>query len=390
MRRLALLSVLAACDGDIADAPGTPDAAEGVDANQLPPIPADTVPCEAPEHWPLVVRGGALPVQIHHRPGEELEAGQVLEHLGTAWQVEIDQLGFSPPPDDGGQCGDDGDFDVFLWQGSDAAYVEAFADIPSTAWGDQLVYMVIDPWGPYGGEILDTTVAHELNHAMQAADDWFDTPIAYEMTATFIEDVVFDDDDGYLEQLVDFQANPAWSLDRNDDYATWYMYGAAMYLHFVRDRYFAGDPAFVGTMWRGLRGDADFEDALDTLLPVPFLDSVVEFAAWRWFTNAFDDGAHFEEGAAFPAVSTAAVLVTFPADVAIEVMALGTAYVHVPNGGVTAAQVSLTGAAPEVTWVTQVIDGGRAIVVTALPMAADADPEDRTDTLYAATVHVEP
>ena len=34
--------------------------------------------------------------------------------------------------------------------------------------------------------------------------------------------------------------------DRDDGYETWFMYGAALYLRFVRDRYFGGDAAFIG------------------------------------------------------------------------------------------------------------------------------------------------
>jgi hypothetical protein len=385
--RRALLALLAACGGSGATAPdaAAPDAAE------LPPIPDDAIPCEAPEHWPLAATSKDLPLHVHHRPGEEAMAAEVLELLETAWAVEVDQLGFSPPPPDDGACGPDAGFDVFLWRGLQVSYVDAFADVEATPHDDQLVYMALDPWGPYGGELLDVTVAHELNHALQAADDWYDAEIVYEMTAVFVEDLVFDDDDGYLEQLIDFQASPDWSLDRNDDYATWYMYGAALYLRYLRDRHFAGSGAFAARMWSGLRGaDVDFEDALDDLLPVTFLDSAVEFAAWRWFTGARDDGAHFEEGASFPEVATVATLDALPADVPVEVMALGSAYVSIPAGGVEPSQISLEGAAAGVEWVTQVIDGGRAVVITALPLPENADPADRTDAMFAATLRVAP
>src|SRR5262249_3001145 len=163
-------------------------------------------------------------------------------------------------------------------------------------------------WGPYGGAILDTTVAHELNHAMQAADDWSDSAIVYEMTSVFVEDLVYDDDNQYVNQIVDFQAHPDWSLDHDDGYETWYMYGSALYLRFVRDHYVAGDGAFAGDMWMRLRSpygsdEPDFEDALDAILRaragVGFVDSVADFARWRYYTGAHDDGAHFREGATF-------------------------------------------------------------------------------------------
>ena len=33
--------------------------------------------------------------------------------------------------------------------------------------------------------------------------------------------------------LFDFQGNPDWSLDHDDGYETWYMYGAALWLHYI-------------------------------------------------------------------------------------------------------------------------------------------------------------
>src|SRR5205807_8990803 len=109
-------------------------------------------------------------------------------------------------------------FDVFLWAGHDECFVDVIAEEASTTYDDRDAYLVVDPWGTYGGAILDTTVAHEFNHALQAADDWSDAAIVYEMTAVFVEDLVYDDDNQYVNQIVDFQAHPDWSLDHDDKY----------------------------------------------------------------------------------------------------------------------------------------------------------------------------
>src|SRR5262249_30104102 len=157
-------------------------------------IPAGTVPCKAPGYWPRAIRSDRHPALIHYRTaGEEAAARQVLGYLDHAWDVEVGALGFRPPLADAGACGPDGAFDVFLWRGHEECYVDVTGENAATPYDDRTSFLVVDPWGPYGGAILDTTVAHELNHAMQAADDWSDTAIVYEMTAVFVEDLVYDD-----------------------------------------------------------------------------------------------------------------------------------------------------------------------------------------------------
>lgn len=416
---LALALVLTACGGGGAELDGGADGEGPRDGSMLPTIPADTIPCEDPQYWPLALRSTRHPVLVHYRaPEEEAMAREVMGYLDHAWDVEVGALGFRPPLDDTGHCGDDGALDVWLWRGNEQCYVDVIAENDATPHDDEYSYMVIDPWGRYGGPILDSTVAHELNHAFQAVDDWNDAEVVYEMTAVFVEDQVYDDDDQYVDQIADFQARPDWSLDRDDGYETWFMYGAALYLRFVRDRYFGGDPAFAGDMWRRLRspygsGEPDFEDALDAILRaragVGFLDSTIEFARWRVYTGARAGTAHFEEGASFAEPARAGAVRTSGGQVALSPMTLGSAYVDLTRqaGDPARVEIALTGASTAVTWVVQVVPGAgsdgdrltlpavidvtgdRTLVITTLPRA-DADPDDRTDARRSATLVVSP
>src|SRR6266536_1843956 len=124
MRRgvLFLFLFLGACHGG-APAQIDPDAAApGVDA---PPIPADTIPCDAPQYWPLSVRSDRHPVLVHYRTDDEAAmAREVLGYLDTGWDVEVGRLGFRPPLDDTGHCGPDGALDVYLWRGLREGYVD--------------------------------------------------------------------------------------------------------------------------------------------------------------------------------------------------------------------------------------------------------------------------
>ncbi len=421
---LLLLPAVAAACGD--SAPAAPAAAPP-DAAPIPcdpaadftgDIPAGAAPCSDARRWPHALASTAVPVTVHYPACEHAAmAGQVLALVEDAWAVETDVLGFSPPPSDEGACGDDGAFDVYLWPGSAESYVEAFADVPDTPHDDWLTFMVLDPWGPYGGDLLASTIAHELNHACQAADDWWEHIAAFELTATYVEDVVRPQDGAWLFVLDDFQAHPDWSVDRDDGYETWYMYGAALLLHFASERYFDGDPSIAGAMWRASRNppgdnEPDFEDALDALLQeragVGFADAVAELAAWRWYTGDRADGVHFADGALYPRPATTATVTGATASIDIEPMIYGTAYIDVLGTG--ERRVALSSSDDAVRWHVQVVPGaagatsdvldpagdtvsldgfdGRTLVVTALPRS-ERDPDDQTDARFGATLAIE-
>ena len=400
-----------------------------------PRPPWDTLPCDEPRYWPRQVESSTHPLIVHYRLAtEEDVAREVLQLLEISWEAEVDVLGFAAPLPDEGLCGPDERFDVFIWRGLEECYVDVLDVNPATDWNDWFAYLTLDPWGPYGGDLLDSTVAHELNHACQASDDWWESELILEATATFIEDVVFDDDDEYMDLLSDFQARPDWSLDYYDDYETWYMYGAALYLHFLRERHFDGDASFVAEMWRGCRNphgdeydpelnEPDFEDALDELLRaevgIGFIDTVVEFARWRWYTASRDDGRHFEEGALFPEealVASIGPIAVTPQRLEISPtpMMLGNAYVDLEGepGVVVSFSLEIEDR-PEALWVLQAVPGlddesdgelidlvdgsatvelddeGRRTLVLTLVPSGENDPDTRSDRRYAVTLAIE-
>lgn len=381
--------------------------------------PTGAYPCDHPDLWPESLESTAHPILVHYEePGDAAMAAEVVALLDSSWVVEFGPLGFLEPVSDGGACGGDARFDVFLWRGNESCYVDIF--------GDDIPFMVVDPWGPYGGAILDSTLAHELNHASQAAYDWNEPLIIFEMTSTFIEDVVFDEDDEYLLLLGDFQQFPDWSFDSSEAPGdNWFLYGSALYLLYLRDAHFAGDPSFVEDIWELSsnppgENEPDFEDALDTILQArssaSFFDSVTGFARWRWYTGARDDGQHFEEGALFPpealvpsmTATTGSAVALSPAP-----MMLGTAYVEISRVGGTAPIDVSVSATPGVTWVVQAVPGvgagdgdlldlsggpasvaltpggTRTLVITAVPSGA-YDVDERTDTRYPVTLTLGP
>jgi hypothetical protein len=344
----------------------------------------------------------------------------VLRSVEKAWTTQTEELGFRPPLSDLGQCGPDASFDTFIWRTYRGAAADVVATNEATWWDDYSTYLIVDPWGPYGGELLNATTAHELNHAMQASYDWWESNILFEMTSQFVEGLVRGPN-SYAELLWEYQQNPDWSFDYNDDWETWYMYGSALYLAYLRDGVFGGDVRFVAEIWDRSRNppgknEPDFEDALESLLReragMSFLQSVEQFSRWRYYTSTRDDGRHFRGGGSYPESSLVKIerrLRAVPQTVEMQPgpMELGVHYVQLYREPGDPTQVKLRfDGDRRVRWSVQVVPGlsrdsdgetldlsggtatmrfgrftERTLVILALPLRGN-DPDTRTDRRY--------
>lgn len=252
-------------------------------------------------------------VVVHYQDaGEHAMAQEVLGHVEHAWQVQIG-AGALPPLDDHGAAGPDGRFDVYLERGINEPYVVDVAPDDTTWYDDRATSMVLDPWGEYGGDKLEANVFHELRHASQASNDWWEHPHVFEADATLWEVAYYGFEQSPLA-WVDFQDHPEWTLFRAG-YQTWYMYGGALFLLFLSEHVFDGELGFTNEMWRRSRNapgaeqhpalnEPDFVDALQVLLDAKgrdLFDEVLCFARARWYTGARANGS-LPGGAVLPEV----------------------------------------------------------------------------------------
>ena len=385
--------------------------------------------------FPYSLRSDKRPVLVHYYKEVEKEtAQQVLEAVEKGWDYHVNQLGMRPAITDRGECGPDDAFDVFVWKGHRSCLVNVLSGDVSTAWDDRRGYMVVDPWGPYGGPELEETVVHEMAHASQAADDWYEAPHTFEMSAVFTDQVYAN---RYIKTyLDDFQAHPDWALDRDDKYDTWYMYGSSLYLLYLKDRFFDGQPQFLSQMWMlsrnppGAQNDQtlnepDFADALDTMLKdkgSSYLQTVPEFSRWRWYTGDHVDDRHFRhfqdglDNLKAAKLALAAQQEAKPGTISITEnapMMVGSSYLELSVGAATpqTVYVSLQAPAnPAVRFVVQAVPGltpdsdgetlelgsgakplrfaadqKRTLIVTVLPTGA-YDPDLRDETRYPFSI----
>lgn len=376
--------------------------------------------------WPHAEQSQRYPLTIRFMlAGDRQMALTVLKHLEKAWQVEIDQLGFRPPLayDKTGQKR----LQAFLLRGADTAVDGIQRPTDSSIWWDAFEsYISVDAWGKYAGPILDSTIAHEFNHTLHAAYDWYESPGFFETSATYIQDKVYPEDNNYLSDIADFQQHPEWPIDRDDQYKTWFMYGASLYLFFLEQQYFSQTPTFLAQMWEGARNkprpldpktgiplpetnEPDWIDSLEALLPkgVSYADTVVQFARWRYYTGRQADGRHFHDGDKIkPAgeVKIATTLKSSPASYRSKgPMLLGSEYINLKRSPKGHLNLQVQGT-PGSRWAIQVVPGirpgsdgdvvgpsglvefgslaQRTLIVTALPpVGSSYDPDTRTDQL---------
>ncbi|AKQ66354.1 hypothetical protein A176_003266 [Myxococcus hansupus] len=342
------------------------------------------------EMFPYSLRSRTLPVLVHYyREVERETARQVLAYVEKGWDFHVTRLGMRPAITDQGECGPDAAFDVFVWKGHRSCLVDVLSGDVSTPWDDRRSFMIVDPWGPYGGEELEETVVHEMAHASQASDDWYESPVMFEMSAVFTDQMYAN---RYIKTYFDdFQAHPDWALDRDDKYETWYMYGASLYLLYLKDRFFDGDPRFLSRMWLASRNppgaetdpalnEPDFADALDAMLAdkgFSYVETVPEFSRWRWYTGDHVDDRHFrhfEGGLDHLKAARLALAVDQEATPGIlsvtkdAPMMLGTSYLSLRAGANTPDAVYVALDAPA--------DARRRFVVQAVPgLSPDSDGE---------------
>ncbi len=239
--------------------------------------------------------------------------------LERSWSIEVDSLGFRPPPSDendpGGDVGGNGLYDCYVIELNLSYYGYTTPTYlqPGGPEPDSSSYLVID--NDYEGfgyadptVPMRVTVAHEFNHACQFAHDVYEDTWYMECSAVWAEDQVYDGLNDYHQFLQYYLGYPYRSLE----YQGTAMYGSAVWNFFLAQRH---GREIVPTLWYDMEGGTDSVDALEFrlgALGTSLEDEFLEFAVWNWFIGSRDDGAHYEEGAAWPDVAVTWTTSSYP------------------------------------------------------------------------------
>ncbi len=229
-------------------------------------------------------------------------------YLDSAWNFEVETLGWRRPPSDG-TAGGDSLYDVYPTS-IGFTYGVTVQDSPGPEdWNDYSSYILLnksflgfppndDPEGDQIGS-MKVTCAHEFNHACQFAtsplhmlvlESWWQ-----EISATWMEDIVYDNVNDNYNFLDDYFVDPTISLFDGG----LRKYGAFGFAKLMEEAY---DTAVVRDAWELMRW-LPAKEAIDSTLSFygSGLSGVFDqFANWNYFTNSRDDGLHFSEGAEYP------------------------------------------------------------------------------------------
>ncbi len=273
------------------------------------------------------VDSALYPIRVHYRrAGDEARAiNVILPSAENAWKVEVEEMGWPSPATDAGLGGDDR-FDYYLT--NEETYGGAWTwgppeDVVSDdGWFSIAAFVALDDTQISNAD-MDDFVAHEFNHALQYTIDGIEaTSFVWESTAEAMEELVIPDTDLYMLDIPYFQKLPFGSLlfsgydeeiTAYDRYSL-YEYGGSIAGLYLEEAYGQRDGTTLLQLWLNLAqgGRAQEPDYIDSLgmiggdLAPTYEDVYLGLAEWRMFVHTDDDGAHFEEGAAWGAASMVA------------------------------------------------------------------------------------
>ena len=237
---------------------------------------------------------------------------EVAKTFDAAWALQIGDLGYRVPLDDG-----DGLFDVYIQQlGTRGVYGQTWPN----SLGDPVTaaYLTVDNnytdriYATRGLDGLHVTVAHEFFHAIQFAYNARYLTWWHEATATWMEDVAYDDVNDYFQYTQFVLGSPTASLDSQPTLQDGHQYGASLYAHFLDQVY---GPKTIRDSWEGL-GERNSEkyqiNSLNVAMPTGgFSGTLAGYVTWNYFTgNRYRDGFYGEGAFYQPAASVRTVAPT--------------------------------------------------------------------------------
>ena len=245
----------------------------------------------------------------------------LLQALDSAYNFEINFLGYPSPPSDGAEGGDD-KYDIYVQNLAGLyGYTQFETKVSDSRWTS---FMVIDNdyVGYYSSGIngARVTVAHEFHHGIQGgnyAPAGSNSPFRnsdvfyYEITSTSFEEFVFDDVNDYYAYMPSYFQNPETAMSLNDGYnlAIWNIY---LQNNFGFD--------ILKRQWELIPGN----DALKAIAisidenGSTFGNELNKFGIWTYFTNSRNIYAneYFEEASNYPLITpTATLSFTPPSDI---------------------------------------------------------------------------
>jgi len=322
-----------------------------------------------------VEQSATYPIRVFYDASLVDFVPQVMSDTEDAWQTVIVDQGLVPPLHMVGDVAEVG-FDVVLDISISGLAQYEIAGVDATTPATDCA--VLNTFNPMGAATLDyirmTVELLVARSSLRAVDCIEPVKPAYDMFGVAFGVLSMGDLNPYWlsSELPSFQALPWNSLDyAGGSSATeiFYPYGSALFTLFIDEAYGEGDGSFIVETWNGTAQDGtiesfsglsctadvenepDYLDAIGSQLEsvgASFDEAMVEFAQWRYFIGADDDGAHFANAASWAGGEVALDTVLTVDDLPVDgqtcenpVAELGTGYIEVDLEGLGAPEEPL-------------------------------------------------
>jgi hypothetical protein len=238
----------------------------------------------------------------------EENAMQVAQTADSAFNFEVNYLGYPPPPPENGG-GTDNLYDIYISAIRDYGFTQ-----PEDSLGNQkytsFIVIHYDYKVNFNTKSLDAmrvTIAHEMHHAIQlgnyTGDKIYNDLFFYELTSTSMEEFVFDTVNDYYFYMPSYFRNSGLSFGSNSGYniAIWNLYMQSKFGFEIIKRQWE---LFAQPQIRALETIKISIDERSS----SFKKELNTFGLWTYFTGkryarGEEQGFAFEEGAEYPLIT---------------------------------------------------------------------------------------
>jgi len=243
--------------------------------------------------------------------------------IDSAYNFEVNYLGYPAPPSDNGMGGDNL-YDIYIINlgGGLYGYTESEDDLGGQKYTS---FMVIDNdyAGYYSTGIKGArvTLAHEFHHSIQMGNYIlrFDDTFFYEITSTSMEEFVYDDVNDYYAYMSSYFQNPQKAFAENDGYnlAIWNIY--------LKENFGFG---IIKKQWE-LMPTQRAMNAINTSITEAgssFKHELNNFGVWTYHTkHRAIPGKYFEEASIYPLIRPLSTIAFIPPDEIVTINSKATA-----------------------------------------------------------------
>ncbi len=249
----------------------------------------------------IVTKSGLFRIHFNksglHKPAYDLNL--LSEALDSAYNYEINILGYPPPPKDN-EGGDD-KYDIYIQNMSGGLYGETrIEDLIGEETYTSYILIDNDFDGYYTAGIdgARVSVAHEFHHAIQVGNYIYRSTDQYyhELSSTAMEEFVFDDINDYYAYIYSYFINTHRSFSQNSGY------NLAIWNIFLKDR-FGFD--ILKRTWELMKDERALYAIADAIKEYgsDFKKEFAEFSNWIYFTGyRSKPGKFFEEAENYPLI----------------------------------------------------------------------------------------